>query len=308
MTRLQRAHLFTHNDWDGVSPAILLKKVFKNRLKTTLFCSYSNINKKLLQFLNKNKKLEEVIYITDIGINEEVAELLDERHKNGQEIYLIDHHASNMYLNKYEWATVEDIKEDIMLCATTMVYEHLLERELLEESTMLSSYVENVRLYDTWDWFKENKPLPKKINDLFFMLPIRSFINMANEVIDSDQNKEFFIPEEYHLLLEVEENRIDKYIESKEREMLTKEIQDYQVGIIYADKNQSEIGSYIGEKYLELDIVAIVDISNKKVSVRTSKEDVDVSTFAETYDGGGHPKSSGFFLNEDNFFDFVFYK
>lgn len=55
-----------------------------------------------MNYLNHNDDSLSYIYITDIRVNEEVAELLDKR--GG--VFLLDHHPTALELNKYSWCKV----------------------------------------------------------------------------------------------------------------------------------------------------------------------------------------------------------
>lgn len=57
---------------------------------------------------------------------------------------------------------------------------------------------------------------------------------------------------------------------------------------------QSEIGKFFYEKYNDIDIVFMIDMNRQSVSMRTKKDNIDLSAIAKSLNGGGHPKAAGF--------------
>jgi len=72
--------ILTHNDYDGISAGIIGKVVYPNA--KVEFCNYDDINEKVLEYLGKD-----VIFITDISVNEEVAEKLKKTILNTMIVY-----------------------------------------------------------------------------------------------------------------------------------------------------------------------------------------------------------------------------
>ena len=66
---------------------------------------------------------------------------------------------------------------------------------------------------------------------------------------------------------------------------------DYHIGVIFAEKNGPVIGNTACENNPELDFCAIV--SNNQVSLYTNKENIDVSSIAKLFGGGGHEEAAG---------------
>lgn len=304
---MSKIHIFSHNDLDGVSPSLLLREAFGEQVGLTVFCSYQSINKSVLKFLRQNKRLSDVLYITDLTVNEEVAEMLNERYINGQKIVLLDHHSTNLHMNKYEWANVRIEESERETCATELMYLHLLEEGSIERSERFDTFVELVRSYDTWDWYRSGCLKAKELNDFFFMLPIKESIPVLMSILEEGKETPFEFPEKYKYLLEVERMRISKYSHRKGNEARVVRIGEHSVCVVYAEHYHSELGAYLGEKFDTVDYVQIIDFSSRKVSLRTNREDVDVEAIAKGYGGGGHKKSSGFVLPKENFQQFLLY-
>ena len=103
----------------------------------------------------------------------------------------------------------------------------------------------------------------------------------------------------------MEEDKIERYIRRKRRELVQKETGDLFAGIVYAESYHSELGNELGKEYPHLDYIAILNIGGKRVGFRTIHDHVDVSEVAGQFGGGGHAKASGCSLNKEAFQQFV---
>lgn len=100
--------LFTHTDLDGVGCAVLAYLAFGYKNVDVEFCSYNNINQKVLKFIMSRSLSNSAyygLYITDLSVSEEVARQI-EKHKDNIMPRLFDHHATALWLNKYDWCQV----------------------------------------------------------------------------------------------------------------------------------------------------------------------------------------------------------
>lgn len=79
--------LFSHTDLDGIGCGILAKLAFCKDVDIS-YCDYDNIDSTVKEYLETEQDDTIPIYITDIRVNEETAELLNKR-GNAQ---LLDHH------------------------------------------------------------------------------------------------------------------------------------------------------------------------------------------------------------------------
>lgn len=82
----------------------------------------------------------------------------------------------------------------------------------------------------------------------------------------------------------------------------------YEICVVNSSVLQSEIGSHLAPT-CDFAIVWYYDHSLMKyrVSLRTEKENVDVSKIAERFGGGGHKKAAGFLLNSSSSVEGVFW-
>ena len=84
-----------------------------------------------------------------------------------------------------------------------------------------------------------------------------------------------------------------EYLENVSKSVIIKNIRGYNVGVVFAESYRSELGHFIADKYYnDIDLVAVINL-NRYVSLRTVKNNIDVSKFASYYGGGGHKEASG---------------
>ncbi|XQY93901.1 DHH family phosphoesterase [Metabacillus sp. HB246100] len=298
--------LLTHNDLDGISCGILAKIAFKEDVEV----QYHSVNsldyavEKFLQIHSEGNLDRTKLYITDLSVHQENAKRLNEYVKKGGQVILIDHHKSALHLNNYSWASVSvEEPNGGLASATSLFYEYLIKSKALESSKILDEYVELVRQYDTWEWDKNNNTQAKQLNDLLFLQSIEDFEeSISNRIHDQER---FTFSDFEVKLLEMEENKRDRYIRKKKRETLQVNITDACVGVVYAEAYHSELGNELGKEYSHLDAIVILNMGNRKVSFRTIHEDIDVSEIAATFGGGGHAKAAGCSLTKEAYKQFV---
>ncbi|WP_252251210.1 DHHA1 domain-containing protein [Clostridium sp. VAP52] len=296
-----KVKLFSHTDLDGHGCNIVAKYTIGKIVN--LECenlNYDNVNERIKGFFN-SKELEEynIVYITDISVNNEVAELIESKiNQIGIKVRLLDHHPTALELNKYSWCTVDIERDGEKTSGTRMLYDELLwcidrlSKKGMINKEILFDFVENVRKYDTWLWKeKYDDIIPKKLNDIFFILGYERFeneiINYLNCNLYSTNN---FICEN-KLLLELQQEKIDKYIEKKNKEIIECDIAGNKAGVVFAEQFQSELGNRLSELNPKYDL--IVMISDKTISYRTVKDNINCGEIAKLFGGGGHPKASG---------------
>lgn len=216
--------LFTHTDLDGVGCAILAKLAFCEEVDIS-YCNYDDINENVMNYLNHNDDSLSYIYITDIRVNEEVAELLDKR--GG--VVLLDHHPTALGLNKYPWCKVmvEDLN-GVKTSGTKMFYHWLgmngCLNEELETNEALSRFAELVRNYDTWRWSElgEEGVICKQVNDLMYLYGRDRFITWCISEIHDEVFPRLYSADE--LLLSTKQREIDEYVEEKNEQIIFSEL------------------------------------------------------------------------------------
>jgi uncharacterized protein len=295
--------LITDSDLDGVSCGILAKLAFKEEAEvhyTTPRWVDQRV-KEALQHIEEKTRL----IITDLSVSPEVAKLVNEAVKNGHAVKLIDHHGTALFLNDFSWAEVKP--EDLTgrkTSAASLFYDDLKTNNKLDETEALETYVDWVRQYDTWEWDERGTYQAKQLNSLYGLIGRELF---EAEMVDRLTNETdlFAFNETEETLLRVEEKKVDRYINSKKRQVVQTTIDTYCVGVVYAEQYQSELGNLLNEAYPHLDLITMVNPGTKGLSFRTIHDAIDVSELAAKYGGGGHPKASGAELTEGAFKTFM---
>lgn len=293
--------LITHNDLDGIGCEIVFKLLYGNEVDV-FSLGYNEVNNIVEQSLEELRLgTYEKLFITDLSINEELARIID---KEGLKVQLLDHHPSAIHLNKYSFAQViinlsNGLKNSGTYLSFCNLMDDLINKELYNES--LEDFIELVRQYDTWEWkeiFKNEEA--KRLNDLFYILGREKFVD---SMIHRIKNNEILFSETDELILEIKQKEIDNYINIKEKELIIKDFKLYKIGIVMADSHTSELGNILCERHEELDFIAI--IKQGAVSLRTIKDDINLTDIAKQFGGGGHPKASGFPLGKDKLDKFI---
>ncbi|MED4026357.1 oligoribonuclease [Priestia megaterium] len=294
--------LLSHTDLDGVGCGILAKLAFGDRIKIR-YNSIASLNREVEWFL-ENEERNTHLFITDLSVNEENEKRLEEFYQTGGKVQLLDHHKTALHFNEYEWGhvVVED-NEGSLASGTSLFYEYLIENELIQNSNTVDEFVELVRQYDTWEWEKNNNQEAHRLNALFFLISIDEFEEkMVNRLQNSDH---FFFDEFEQKILDMEEDKVERYIRRKRRELVQTSIGDYLAGIVYAESYHSELGNELGKEYPHLDYIAMLNMGGKRISLRTIHDHVDVSEVAGHYGGGGHAKAAGCSLTNEAYNQFV---
>lgn len=309
--------LFTHTDLDGVGCAILAKIAYskKHDKVDVEYCNYDDINTKVSDFIqSEHWKDYDAIHITDISVSEEVAKLIDKTF-GGDEILLIDHHATASWLNKYEWAKVNSFIDScvyishfnlgVKSCGTQMYYDFLLDE--IEESgcedendiylDKTFNFVEMVRQYDTWEWntiYKNDKP--KKLNNLLYIYGRDAFVEKYLKEMSWDGH---LLNDTDLLVLSLEQQRIDKYIAKKQEKIIPMDILGYKAGVVFCEQYQSETGNVLATNNPQFDFIALLDLS-QSISYRSVKDTIDLGKdVAQIFGGGGHAKAAGSQISVD---------
>ncbi|CAM4078690.1 DHH family phosphoesterase [Lederbergia lenta] len=294
--------LLSHNDLDGVGCGILAKLAFGKHVKVR-YNSVSSLDREVEWFF-ENENQDTFLFITDLSVNEENEKKLDAFYKAGGKVQLLDHHKTALSFNDYAWGhVVVTDDEGKFTSATSLLYEYLVSHQLMEDSEAIAEFVELVRQYDTWEWEKNDNQQAQRLNALFFLISIEEF---EEKMINRLQTSEHFGFDEFEMkILDMEENKKERYIRRKRREVVQTQVGEYLAGVVYAESYHSELGNELGKEYPHLDYIAILNIGGKRVGFRTIHDHVDVSEVAGHFGGGGHAKASGCSMNEEAYKKFV---
>ena len=295
---LKTIKVFTHTDLDGVGCEIVSKVIFGKKSVDCELHNYDTINARIKEFIDSQEyKQYGHIFITDIRVNEEVAELIN--NTCADMVTLLDHHKTALSLNKYKWARVE-IEGNLELTSGT---ELLLLDTWCTHIKSLNDWVENIKRWDTWLWStKYNDILPKQLNDLYYLLGREVFVKEALNCINNSKYVKDFISK-YKQILDINQRQIEEYIQSKNKSIIKIDTSNYKIGVVFADKHHSELGNELSKLNKDCDYIMI--INGNLVSLRTIKDNVDCGKIAEAHNGGGHQKAAGFTIDESKILEFI---
>ena len=298
----------SHDDMDGKMCNVVLDYFYKN--VDHVNTNYKEVNDLVKCFIDSGEyEKYDILYITDISVNKEVADKLQKLHHENESITirLIDHHKNLEWLNEYNWSTIYS-KDNVMetKCGTKLLLESLLDNDFvtvditdvkLQQDSFknLINLVDLVDKYDTWKWKEINCIEAKQLNDL---MNIIGFSDLYIDLTTTNYNVYETI-DNYSYILELEQRKINNIIKDKINEIKVINLKGYKAGVIYLENYISEVCNSICEMCSDIDLVIAINLSNKTVSLRSVEEDVDVSVIAKKYGGGGHKHASGFQINSD---------
>lgn len=278
--------LYTHNDLDGVSCAILAKLLWEDNIDV----EYCNSPQEVTDRLNSdNNRQTDLIFITDCSFSYDAIK--DKKLLN--KIRLFDHHATALPLvDKSEYFVVKVNREDgKQTCGTEIFYNYLKERRSFTYNC--DWFVEQVRLYDTHDWTKGNSKTPKYLSMLLYMSSITNFCNSFVKKLKLLRLSELNVfSEKDRTLLEYEESRQQKEVDKILKNCYITKVGDYTYGVVFGNVDMSLVGNAICNKY-DVDIALNINLSNEIMSVRTTRDDINLGEIMQKYGGGGHAKSAG---------------
>lgn len=292
--------LITHTDLDGVSCAVLARLAWGDNVDISFCQNPVAVAKTLYKLYQKGAwKQYNLIFITDLSFD---IAILDTIPKFKNIIRLFDHHNSAVEpFSQYSWATVTEEYNGHLTCGTELFYHYLLNRNLIGNRDY---YVEQVRLYDTWDWFFGNSKIPYFLSNIVFKIGLQYFFRIFSERLKNNDVNELNIFNQYERdILLVEDEREQKDVEMFLKQTYICEVENktihptqtiFKVGIVF---NSSMYSSLLGNemcRLLNVDIAFMVNLNTSRVEVRTKRDDIDLSVImALYYRGGGHLKSAG---------------
>lgn len=284
--------MFSHrSDVDGITPVILSKLVFEE--VDYILEEPSTINEKVQEVYEAgNFDLYDFIYVTDLCINHDLAQRIEQDTKNKNKILVFDHHYTKEEMNQYSFITVKDNIDGKKECGSSLFFNYLLSHYANDvlKKLVVSEMVELVRLIDTWEWKKENIVEATWISNLLGIYGREYYIEYYYQFCCKEEH--FYFEEKQQYLLEIEELRIKNYIIQKEQEIYSILLKNYHIGVVFAERYRSELGNYLAEKYQDTyDFFMIINVS-RSVSYRGIKE-IDLGAFAQLYGGSGHKKTAG---------------
>ncbi len=266
-------------DVDGVSP-IILYKLTKRKFDYKLSEIYELDN--IIEEVIKQDENYENVYIIDLTVSEKSYEALEKSKYKGK-IKVFDHHQTHLFAVKKRYVTI-NIEE----CGTTLFYKYLCKNYEIKTKA-LDEYTNHVKDLDLWHWEEKENLIAKRLGDLFTIYGKERYINSMVKKLRKQEHFDFSTFEKK--ILAIEEEKIEKYIDRKDKELFEIKWKDYTFGAVFSEKYRSELGNTLSLRHPEYDFIVMINFGGG-VSFRTNK-DVDVSLVATSIGGGGHKKASG---------------
>lgn len=276
----------THWDPDGVFCSYLLMKKFGDKFKI-YYSSPQTLIKDLLNIIRDNDK-EEIVYVTDIPINQEAIFLLSYFSK----VYVIDHHKIE---NNFELTSRVNIYVKEYKSASRVLAEYLnIKSDLLDIIDDIDSNdIKNDLERDFRDIFSAIRYNYKKDFQIHFTKISRDLYLYENigKIVSSYQD-----------LL----NKFRKKIEEIEKKIDTMSeliyLNNIKVLFVYLDEGipSSFFLDRIKNLYGNLDYIIFIYRNSKKGEIRTLNNK-NVLELAKYLGGGGHFYAGGFrYENEED--------
>lgn len=298
------AIIFSHNDLDGLGCILLGLLTFKRcsyRLNT-----YKNIDEKIIKFIEeeneKGTKSFDFLFITDISISDETVKVLnDSIYKNNW--IMIDHHDTRVDLhNGANMFVIVNDEDNVPNSGTNLFKEYLENVHQMSFNQTTRIFVDMVRLWDTWLWKKEGIDTPVDIDILRTKLGNIEFIKKMYIKLRDDEFR-LIDDIQYEIVNKAKDDMEYYYTNTKSIKLL--DSNNHIVAYILAEDYTSLLADMFLTRNPEVHYLVILNLRRGVGSIRTQREDIHVGELAEhiIFDeerrGGGHPKASGFLINND---------
>lgn len=323
---IKRIAVISHNDLDGVSCAIMLKKLVKKEIefsKVRLLGDFSHLNRDINAIFEDENNLdncnnypisEKLFIISDLSLNNELIQILNERSKNGNVIIVVDHHKTSINaINNFDGIINFNLyidSERPIIAATGLVYELLrmpdcmttIVNEKRTNSLSLFQYQSLVNEWDTFIWKETSNYKANELNILFkaFSGPYDYLNHMVS--VPHENDKEFNFTSTEKVLIENEIKCIDHYVSRCVINSTPFKFNNITFRVVCAEDYFANVGEYFtnNKEHYNEDVLLIVNLNGGFASLRRLRNDsIDLSLLAESFGGGGHPAAAGFTIRSN---------
>lgn len=283
---------------------ILLK--LANRNIDFVLCENNETDIKFKEFYDNNKLLSyERIFITDLHLNKDNLELINNNLKLKEKTIIIDHNESALKYNSYEFVNIVIEEKGIKVCATSLLYNYLLNNNMLKSSVAINTFCEAVRKYDTGQWRcdKDNE-LPRDLSLLFEYFGKNQFIH--NMYYKLKCSKKFYLSRKERYIISVKKNTVKEKIELYLKNFIIKDMFGYKAGIAFISyEYRNEIAQFLraNTNLYHIDFVILIATNHNSVSLRNVNPNVNVRPIAERFGGNGHFGAAGINLSNSECMD-----
>ena len=287
-------------DVDGISSLLIAKLYYKD---IDYYLVETSELEGLLNTIISNKQYEKYneILITDLSLKKNSIDLIDSNDEFKSKLKHFDHHATAIIDGeRYPFVNVVIERDGKKVCGTTLLYDYLKD-DFKYKSEYLDKYLEAVRSYDTDGPLCGNE-YGVMLTTLFGIIGIDYFINKFSEGIINGKDP---ITKDDMVLIDLDEERKQEYIDLCDNNMIRINLNGYNVGVSISEQYRSAVGNQLSKRHKdELDYILIIDFKRMQFSFRTYRDDINVGEIAKSFtkEAGGHPKAAGMPINTDTLF------
>lgn len=287
---LERAHLFTHAGcMDGSASAILFIHA-GGKKENVHWVPAGNVERVMADFEYLISETSDIILLVDIAPTDMVfARRLAER----GEVFIIDHHASNLQLNGMDPNFFVDPTNSA--CGSENFRKWLVNHG--HRMFDMHYFKRFCAIIDDHDRWLKKIPFSMEMPKFFSFVGQPDFVDRLMNVKErfNYDKRSYWTPFEEDLLKLVRRTQTDKYeslydkFQVANRNFNGREIR---VAYIICDEiNNSELLSTYLDRNPHVDVACQVSYGLQKVSMRSNR--VDVGAWCKQYGGGGHASAAG---------------
>ncbi len=309
--------LLTHTDLDGSGPVMLLSTIFPNL--TVQHCSNNTMSYDIKNAVCNPHVSQQYanIFAVDISCNEEDAVKIN-TNPNNKKLILLDHHQTASHLNQYKWATVcvEELKDSYrqtyypeestaLTSGTALLYNFLEYSNMFKDCKNINmehmqKAVHIIAAYDAWDWYNvfEKSPYIQQLNKLHQIYGCNRMEKKLLEYVTS--NAELYNSTD-QLLLDIHQEKIDNYLDAIENCFKTGNLimNNKYYSIVFCNTHDypAETFERMKENYPDYDLYMLN--YGTGISMRATKDDINVGALLKGLGGGGHAGAGGIKIEQD---------
>ncbi len=279
---------------------ILIKQVYKN-VKYVL-CDGTNINEWFKFYYDNNFIYEfDKIFITDLHLNKENLDIINNNSKLKEKFILFDHNESVTDFNSYDFVNIIIKDDNGYCCSTSLLYKYLLTHNLIKHTKALDIFCEATRQYDTGEWeLNKDKEIARDLSLLFDSVGTERYIKMMCNKLKEEIY--FYFDYDEKRIIKIKKDATNEKVLSYIQNIRFKDIDGYKAGIIFISyEYRNEVAQYLRKTNMyDIDLVILVAVDKKSISLRNVNTNVNVRPIAEKMGGKGHFGAAGCNIDEKN--------
>ena len=296
--------LFTHGaDIDGMGSAVLSKLAFED-IDIIYARNVSDLDTKFKEEYESGRLFNyDVIYITDLSLKMDIANIVFNDERISSKLFIFDHHETALAsgLNDFANCSVIVEKDGIKSCGTEIFYWYLLDNGYISKTVALDEFVEKVRREDNWEWEKYNDPSAHDLAILFNAIGINRFVEAISDLLKIEKDS-FILSDVLVSEISNKKEKIRLAVESSKRFVRKEIIDGIKTLIVFINyEYRNDVGDYFKKNNEDdFDVVAMIALDNDQISIRSLKPNNYARILAEKYDGGGHDTAAAIPLDYNN--------